>query len=282
MHRQIIGIKKTKHSKNLLIYIALILGVIFTITPFLWMVLTSFKTRGEAMQVPPIIFPEVWQIENYTKIFDKLPFGRIYLNTIISSTITTIAQLVLCSMAGYSFGRIKFPGRDIIFMAFLAILMIPPSLFILPQYLIIQNLKLLDTIPALFIPNLFSAFGTFLLRQFFMSLPTELEEAARLDGCNHFKIYTKVMLPLVKSGLTALGILTFKFAWNDLMWPLIVNSSTSKITLSAALSNLQGQYVTDYPAMMAGSVMAVLPMIAVFAIFQRQFIEGIAMTGTKA
>lgn len=167
-------------------------------------------------------------------------------------------------------------------MLFLAILMIPPSLFILPQYLIIQNIGLLDTIPALFIPNMFSAFGTFLLRQFFMSLPMELEEAARLDGCNHFKIYYKIMVPLVKSGLTALGILTFKFAWNDLMWPLIVNSSTSKMTLSAALSNLKGQYATDYPTMMAGSVMAVIPMIVVFTIFQRQFIEGIAMTGTKA
>ena len=192
-----------------------------------------------------------------------------------------IMQLLLCSMAAYAFGRIKFPGRNVIFGVLLAVLMVPSSFFILPQYLIIQKMGLLNTIPALFIPNLFSAFGTFLLRQFFMALPDEIEDAARLDGCNHFMIYSRIMLPLIRSGLVALGILTLRFAWNDLMWPLIVNTSTEKMTLSAGLSFMQGQYATDYPTMMAGAVMAVLPLLILFAIFQKQFIEGVAMSGIK-
>lgn len=265
----------------LIVYLILIIGIAITILPFAWMVLTSLKGQSEAVRVPPVIFPEVLRFENYSNVFDKLPFAKMYLNTIISAIVTVVVQILLCSMAAYAFGRIKFPGRNLIFGVLLAVLMVPSSFFILPQYLIIQNMGLLNTIPALFIPNLFSAFGTFLLRQFFMALPDELEDAARLDGCNHFMIYARIMLPLIRSGLVALGILTLRFAWNDLMWPLIVNTSTEKMTLSAGLSFMQGQYATDYPTMMAGAVMAVLPLLVMFAIFQKQFIEGVAMSGIK-
>lgn len=143
------------------------------------------------------------------------------------------------------------------------------------------SVGLLNTIPALFIPGLFSAFGTFLMRQFFMALPNELEDAARIDGCNHFMIFSRIMFPLVKPGLVALAILTLRSAWNDLMWPMIVNTSPEKMTLSAGLSYLQGQYATDYPVMMAGAVLAVLPLLILFALFQKQFIEGIALQGIK-
>lgn len=274
---------KEKHFKwgYLIVYLILIMGIVITILPFVWMVLTSLKGQSEAVRVPPVIFPEVFRFENYLNVFDKLPFAKMYLNTIISAIVTVAVQLLLCSMAAYAFGRIKFPGRNLIFGILLAVLMVPSSFFILPQYLIVQNMGLLNTIPALFIPNLFSAFGTFLLRQFFMALPDELEDAARLDGCNHFMIYARIMLPLIRSGLVALGILTLRFAWNDLMWPLIVNTSTEKMTLSAGLSFMQGQYATDYPTMMAGAVMAVLPLLVMFAIFQKQFIEGVAMSGIK-
>lgn len=155
------------------------------------------------------------------------------------------------------------------------------SYFILPQYQIVQSLGLLNSLPALFLPNMFSIFGTFLLRQFFMALPNELEDAARIDGCSRFMIFVKIMLPLVRSGLIALGILTLRFAWNDLMWPMIVNTASEKMTLSAGLALLQGQYVTEYPIMMSGAVMAVLPLLISFAIFQKQFIEGIAIQGIK-
>ena len=266
---------------HLIVYLILIMGIVVTILPFAWMVLTSLKGQTEAIRVPPVIFPEVLRFENYTKVFEKIPFARMYMNTIINAVVVVIMQLLLCSMAAYAFGRIKFPGRNVIFGVLLAVLMVPSSFFILPQYLIIQKMGLLNTIPALFIPNLFSAFGTFLLRQFFMALPDEIEDAARLDGCNHFMIYSRIMLPLIRSGLVALGILTLRFAWNDLMWPLIVNTSIEKMTLSAGLSFMQGQYATDYPTMMAGAVMAVLPLLILFAIFQKQFIEGVAMSGIK-
>lgn len=274
--------KKKKHTiGDVVTYVVLVLGAIIALFPFVWMILTSLKSQSEAIIMPPVVFPKAPIFSNYTDIFDMIPFAKIYLNTIISTLVTVAAQLIFCSMAGYAFARIKFPGRDVIFVCLLAVLMVPPTFFILPQYRIINSLGLLNTIPALFLPNLFSAMGTFLLRQFFLSLPAELEDAAWLDGCNRGQIFFKIMLPLVKPGLVSLGILTFRFAWNDLMWPLIVNTSTDKMTLSAALSYLQGQYVTDIPGVMAGAVMSVVPIVVLFAIFQKQFIEGVAHTGIK-
>ena len=182
-----------KSRKNWLIHLILILGIGITVFPFLWMVLSSFKTIGESMQIPPTIFPAHFQLDAYTKIFETLNFGTVYTNTIITTIITTAVQVAFCTMAGYAFGRLEFPGKNVIFVVILSILMVPGQIFLVPQYLIIQKLGLINTIPALFLPNLFSAFGTFLLRQFFMSLPKELEEAALLDGCNRFQIFGKIM-----------------------------------------------------------------------------------------
>ncbi len=273
--------KKKYNVGKFFVYIILIGGVGITVFPFIWMILTSFKSQIESIKIPVTIFPKEWLIKNYFAVFNAIPFGRMYLNTIINAVVIVSVQLIFCSMAAYAFARLKFPGKNAIFTVLLSVLMIPSSFFILPQYQIIQGLNLLNTIPALFLPNLFSIFGTFLLRQFFKSLPDSLEDAARIDGCNRFMIYYKIMLPLVKSGLVALGILTLRFAWNDLMWPLIVNTSEQKMTLAAGLSSLQGQYVTDYPLMMAGAVMSVAPLLILFAIFQEQFIEGIALSGVK-
>lgn len=272
--------KKLDFSK-ILIYIVLLIGVVITIAPFIWMILTSLKTQHETMKIPIAIFPKkiIWQ--NYPAVFQKIPFAKMYWNTIVSAGATVIAHVIICSMAAYAFARIKFPGRDAIFLLLLSILMIPQSFFILPQYSIIQKMGLLNTIPALFIPQMFSAFGTFLLRQFFMSLPKELEDSANLDGCNPFMTYLFIMLPLVKSGLVALSVITLRYAWNNLMWPLVVNTSPEKMTLPAGLSYLQGQFVTEYPTMMAGAVLSVIPLLVVFAIFQKQFIEGIALSGIK-
>ena len=273
--------KKKYNVGKFFVYIILIGGVGITVFPFIWMILTSFKSQIESIKIPVTIFPKEWLIKNYFAVFNAIPFGRMYLNTIINAVVIVSVQLIFCSMAAYAFARLKFPGKNAIFTVLPSVLMIPSSFFILPQYQIIQGLNLLNTIPALFLPNLFSIFGTFLLRQFFKSLPDSLEDAARIDGCNRFMIFYKIMLPLVKSGLVALGILTLRFAWNDLMWPLIVNTSEQKMTLAAGLSSLQGQYVTDYPLMMAGAVMSVAPLLILFAIFQEQFIEGIALSGVK-
>ncbi|HCD45349.1 MAG TPA: sugar ABC transporter permease [Lachnoclostridium sp.] len=273
--------KRTSSHKKLLIHLILIAGISITVLPFLWMLCTSFKTKGESMAIPPTILPERFVTEAYYNVLTALPFGRIYMNTVFSTVITVAGQVMICTLAAYSFARIKFPGRDILFLVVLSVLMVPGQIFLVPQYLIIHKAGLLDTMPALFLPNLFSAFGTFMMRQFFLSLPDELEEAAILDGCSRFQILIKIMVPLVKSGVVALVIFTAKFAWNDFMWPLIVNTTTTKMTLAPALSTLQGQHTNDYPAQMAGAVLAVIPMIVLFFVFQKQFIEGVAHTGVK-
>ena len=247
----------TKHSKSkivngkLLVYVVLLLGCVVTLAPFAWMLLTSVKTQVEAVSIPPSILPRRWNFTSYLTLSDKLPFWRMYGNTVLTAIVTVIGQLTFCSLAGYSFARIHYPGRDALFVLCLAVLMIPSSFLILPQYLTIQKMKLLNTLRAIFLPNLFSAFGTFLMRQFFMAIPQELEDAARIDGCGHGRIFLQIMLPLVKPGLVSLGVLTLRFAWNNLMWPMIVNTSPEKMTLAAGLSYLQGQYLTDYPSIIS-------------------------------
>lgn len=273
--------KKTAAKNHILIHLVLIAGIAITVFPFLWMVLTSFKSLPESMRIPPTIIPEVFTTEAYEYVIEVLPFGTIYKNTILVTIITTLIQVAFCTMAAYGFARIDFPFKNAIFLILLSILMVPGQIFLIPQYLIIQDLGLVNTLPGLFLPNLFSAFGTFLLRQFFMSLPKELEEAALLDGCNRYQIFWKIMFPLVQPGIVALVIFTAKFAWNDFMWPLIVNSDPAKMTLAPALSLLKGQYASNYPAQMAGAVLAVIPMIVLFFIFQKQFIEGVAQSGIK-
>ena len=272
--------KRPSYSK-IVVYAVLILGCVITLAPFVWMFLTSMKTSMEAVSIPPSILPRTWNTDAYTSLGNKLPFFQMYWNTILTSVIIVAGQLLLCSLAGYAFARIRFPGRNFLFVLCLSVLMIPSSFLILPQYLIIQKMKLLNTLHAIYLPNLFSAFGTFLMRQFFMTIPLELEDAARIDGCGHGRTYLRIMLPLIKPGLVSLGVLTLRFAWNNLMWPMIVNTEKAKMTLSAGLSYLQGQYITDYPSIMAGAMLATIPLIIIYAIFQRQFIEGIALTGIK-
>ncbi|AJE87601.1 MULTISPECIES: carbohydrate ABC transporter permease [Streptomyces] len=262
-------------------HLVLSLGAVLTVFPLLWQVLTSFKSFGESTRVPPTIWPHHWEWSNYATVFDSIPFTEQFLNTLLMALLRTAAQLLLCSLAAYAFARIRFPGRQTIFLAFLAVLMVPGELFLLPQYQIMQNLGWLNSMQALVVPGMFSAFGTFLLRQFFMGLPVEVEEAARLDGANPFTVYWRIALPLARPGLLALGILTFLWSWNDLMWPLIVNTDPEQMPLSAGLASLQGAHLTDYPVLMAGSLLATLPVIVVFMVMQRQFIQGIAFSGMK-
>lgn len=272
---------KTRNKSNLIVHIILLLGVGITVFPFLWMVLTSFKSVAEAMAIPPTMFPKEFTIKPYQDIFETLPFARIYFNNIVTTVVVVVGQVTFCTMAAYAFARIEFPGKNAIFVIILSILMVPGQIFLIPQYMIIQKLGLVNTMTALFLPSLFSAFGTFLMRQFFMTLPKELEEAALLDGCNRFQIFGKIMLPLVKPGIVALVIFVAKFAWNDFMWPLIVNSDPSKMKLAPALSLMRGQYANNFPGQMAGAIISVIPMVILFFIFQKQFIEGVAHTGVK-
>ncbi|MEG0294254.1 carbohydrate ABC transporter permease [Enterococcus sp.] len=270
-----------KKSNKIVVHLLLILGSGIMIFPFIWMIITALKTKTEAIQVPPRILPEVAQWGNFSKIFEIFPFGNFYVNTIVSTLVITFGQVFLCALAAYAFARLEFPFKNFLFLLLLSILMVPGQTFLIPQYLTVQKLGLLDSIPALFLPGLFSAFGTFLLRQFFMSIPMEVEEAAIIDGASRIKIFFTIILPLSKSALISLSIFSLLYGWNSLLWPLIVNTSTDKMTLSAGLASLSGQYGTDFPMVMAGSFLACIPLIIIFLIFQKQFIEGIALSGGK-
>lgn len=273
--------KRKKVYQKLIIHAILLFGAIIMILPFVWMCLTSVKTLSESVQIPPILFAKDPQWHHFTDVLHKLPFVSFYINTLLMIVGRVAFALIFSSMAAYAFARLEFPFRNFLFSLVLIQMMIPSQIFITPQFLLAQKLGLLDSVPGLILPGLVSAFGTFLLRQFFMGLPDELEEAAILDGCNIWQIFFKIMLPLARSGLVALGIFTTLFAFKDLMWPLIVNISQHKMPLSAGLATLQGEYSTNYPELMAGSLLAIWPMLLIFVIFQKKFIEGIATSGGK-
>jgi multiple sugar transport system permease protein len=266
--------------KNLGVHTILIASALAMVAPFVWQVVTSLKSLSSATSVPPSLLPE-GRWENYGKVFDVLPFGHQFLNTVLMAGLRTIGQVLFCSMAAYAFARLRFPGRNVLFGVLLSVLMVPPQLFIIPQYQIMADLGWLNSLQALVVPGLFSAFGVFLLRQFFLGLPKELEEAAAIDGAGPVRIYWSIVLPLARPGLVALSLLVLLWSWNDLFWPLVVNTDPGKMTLSAGLASLQGQFQTDYPVLMAGALLASLPIIAIFTVLQRQFIQGIATSGIK-
>ncbi len=273
--------REPKTASKIFIHTTLIIGAIIMILPFIWMFLTSGKTVTESTVIPPIIFPEDFQWSNYSAVWNALPFVSFYWNTGVMIVGRVLFSTLFSAMAAFAVAKLDFPGKNLFFGIVLTQMMIPAQIFITPQYLLVQNMGLLNTVSALIIPGIVSAFGTFLLRQFFMQLPNDMMEAAKLDGASIGQIFFKIYLPLARSGLISLGIFTALFAYKDLMWPLIVNMSQDKMTLSAGLASLQGQYATNYPQLMAGSVISLLPMIILYIIFQKQFIEGIANTGGK-
>jgi multiple sugar transport system permease protein len=263
-------------------HIVLILGAIVMLVPFVWMILTAFKTNSEAMQINPfVIFPKVWRTDAFKSVLAKMHFVRLYANTLLMIAIRIICAVVTASMAGYAFGRLKFRGRNLCFSLVLFQMMVPSQIFIIPQYLMVSKLGMLNTIFSLVFPGLVTAFGTFLMRQAYMGLPRDLEDAARLDGCNIGQTFLYIMMPLTKSSMVALGIFTALFGYKELMWPLIANTEQSSMPLSAALAKLQGQYASNFPELMAASMIACIPMIVLYLIFQKQFIEGIATSGGK-
>ena len=274
--------KKNKIKQTIWIHAFLILVALGMIVPFVWMVLTSFKSVTESTQMNPFhFFPSQWLISNYTEAIRTNNFPILYFNTIMMMLWRIFSSVMFSAMAAYAFARLEFPGRNVLFGLVLFQMMVPPQLFVIPQYLMIDQLGMRNSIFALVFPGIVSAFGTFLLRQFFVGLPRELEESAKLDGCNIGQTFFKIMLPLAKSGLIALAIFTALFAFKDLLWPLIINSNADKATLSSALSKIQGAYAVNYPQLMAASVLAIWPMVALYIIFQKQFIQGIATSGGK-
>lgn len=262
-------------------YAALIAGSVIMIFPFVWMILTSFKTVPESMAVPPTILPKQVTAGNFKEALTSLPFLKLYLNTTLMILFRVICAVAFSSMAGYAFAMLEFRGKKLLFGIVLVQMSLPSQIFIIPQYQMVAKMGMANTIFALVFPGIVSAFGVFFLRQTYLGIPKEVGEAAYLDGCNQWQTFTKVMFPLTGTAVAALTIFTAVFAYSDLMWPLVVNSDLKMMTLSSGLATLRGQFSTNFPVLMAGSLLAMLPMVILYLIFQKQFVEGIASTGGK-
>lgn len=268
---------------SVLIHAILIIFSIIMIVPFAWMILTALKTNQEAISVSPFyIFPQNgWHWENFGTVWNSYNFVILYKNTLLMIFFRVLCACLTATMAGYAFGRLNFPGKKIMFSLVLIQMMVPGQIFIIPQYLMISKMGMMNTTFGLVFPGLVTAFGTYLLKTGYEGLPKDLEEAAGLDGCNVGQRFLKIMMPLTRSSMVSLGIFTAVFAFKDLMWPMIVCTKAETTTLSAALAKMQGQFTSDYPSMMAAAVLAVVPMIVIYVIFQKQFVEGIATSGGK-
>ncbi len=275
------SLKANRNTGTILMYAVLALGAVLMIFPFAWMLLTSFKSAGESVQIPPTILPKQWLVDNYRRALTSLPFLHLYVNTTLLIFFRVICAVAFSSAAGFAFAKLRFKGKNLLFSLVLVQMMLPSQIFIIPQYQMLAKMGLTNSMFALVFPGLVSAFGTFFLRQAYMGIPDELGEAAYLDGCTQWQTFTKVMLPLTRASMAALTIFTAVFAYADLMWPLIANTDLNKMTLSAGLSTLRGQFTTNYPVLMAGSLLAMIPMVVLYIMFQKQFIEGISMTGGK-
>lgn len=271
-----------KKISTVVIHAVCVLVSVTMLIPFLWMVLTAFKSVPESTQVDPFIFfPTVWRKDAFIAVMENMNFLLLYKNTLLLIFFRVLCAVLTATLAGYAFARLNFKGKNFMFSLVLFQMMIPSQIFIIPQYIMVSKIGALNSIFGLVFPGMVTAFGTFLLKQAYMTLPKDLEEAARLDGCNIPQTFLFIMAPLARSSMVALGIFTAVFAFKDLMWPMIVNTEKDMLTLSSALAKMQGQYATNFPQLMAASLIACLPMIVIYVIFQKQFIEGIATSGGK-
>lgn len=271
-------------ARLLLSHLFLGLGALTMVLPFLWMLSTALKESSNVFSFPPQWIPDPIRWENFQDAWTALPisFSRFYLNSALVSTTVTLGQVLTSSLAAFAFARLRFPGRDKIFFLYLSTLMIPGVVTMIPNFILLNLLGLKNTYTGLILPAIFTAYGTFMLRQFFMTLPRDLEDAARIDGCSFFGIYWRVTLPLSKPALATLTTFTFIGVWKDFLWPLIIIDSPRKMTLPIALSHFQGIYTTDWTLLMAASLFVMAPLVIVFLLGQRYFVEGISLTGIKA
>ncbi len=270
-------------SSKAIMYIVLIVMAFIMLVPFAWMILTALKTNQEAISVDPFYFfpAHGWHFENFGNVWQSYNFIVLYKNTLLMILLRVVFACLTATMAGYAFGRLKFPGKNFFFTLVLVQMMIPSQIFIIPQYLMVSDLGLLNTVSGLVFPGIVTAFGTYLLKTGYEGLPKDLEEAADIDGCNIGQRFLRIMMPLTRSSMVSLGIFTALFAFKDLMWPMIVCTKAETTTLSAGLAKMQGQFSSNYPNMMAAAVLAVVPMLVIYIIFQKQFVEGIATSGGK-
>lgn len=269
--------------KRITVYFLLLIGAVSMLIPFIWMLLTSLMTNSQIFKFPPEIIPSPIYFKNYVDVAKAIPITIYFFNSALIALLTTIGQLFIASMAGYAFARIEFKYREPLFLVFLATTMIPPQVNIVPLFFIMKQFHWIDTYQALIIPGLFGGFGIFLMRQWFKTLPKELEDAAKIDGCNPFQAYFRIALPLAMPALAILGIFTFIMTWNSFMWPLIVTNSESMRTLPLGLAIFKGSFreTTEWGQLMACAVISVIPVIGVFLLGQKYIIKGIVAGGLK-
>jgi multiple sugar transport system permease protein len=263
----------------LALHALLIAGSVVMLLPFAWMLSTSLKLPPDIFTYPPVWIPNPIAWQNYVKTVTVMPFGRFYLNSLIVTTGVTLLQLLTSSLAAFAFARMRFPGRNALFLLYLATLMIPFQVTMIPNFIVVRALGWYDTYQALILPPAFSAFSTFLLRQYFLGIPRDLDEAARIDGATSLRIWWQVIMPLAGPAIAALATFVSLNSWNDFLWPLIITNSPAMRTLPVGLSTFQGQYKTDWNLLMAGSVIAMVPVLLVYIIGQRWFIRGITLSG---
>jgi multiple sugar transport system permease protein len=266
-----------------MVYLILILGTVVTLLPFVWAVLTSFKSSSEIIRIPPTFFPQHWTLQSYETIFNdpRVPLARFFSNSLFVAVMHVSITLFTSSLAGFIFAKYKFWGKDIIFAYILAQMMIPFQIVMIPSYLILVKLHLVNSLWGLIIPSMVDAFGIFLMRQFIESIPNELMDAARIDGAGEFTIYWRIILPQLGAPLAALGIFSFMAVWNDYLWPLIVITTHERRTLPLLLNWYNNAHGTRYDLTMAASVLVLLPILLVYILFQRWIVRGVALTGFK-
>lgn len=251
------------------------------VVPFAWMLSASFKAKTEIFSNPIRWIPRVFRLVNYKTVFHDIPFAIYFLNTAKISIAVTVLQLITCSMAAYAFAKLKFPGRDKLFLGYLGTMMVPWHAIMIPQFMVIQKFHLYDNQLSLILTGAFSAFGVFILRQNMISIPDSLSEAAKIDGCGPFRIFTKIILPLSKSGLATLTALCFTNVWNDYMGPMIYLDTDTKKTIQLGLATFKREFDTNYGAIMAGTVISLIPVVIVYSLAQKYIVEGVAFTGVK-
>lgn len=273
--------KKKLDIPYIILFVAVFIGAVIMFIPYLWMVLSSLKGNHEILSGQTNIFPKEVSLEGYKTVLNDAPFLRWLVNSLISSTVITVFTLFTSALAGYIFAKFKFRGQKFSFLLILATMMVPFQVIMIPRYLIVSDLGLINNILALIIPNVISGFGIFLAKQFIESIPNDLIEAARIDGAGEFRTFWSLILPQIKPALSAVGIFTFMAAWNDYLWPLIVLNDLEKMTVPLALVFFNGQHVVNYNVVMSAGVLIMIPVVIVFLLFQRQFIKGMTMTGMK-
>lgn len=267
--------------QKVLFYLMLLLMTTIYIGPFLFSLSISFNAEQDVFSWPIKLLPEQWTLDNYKSVWTDLPFGNWLFNSVVITVIQTICNVFFASLAGFAFARLDFPGKNILFSILLASLMIPGIILLVPKFIILNEFRLINTYAGLTLPGLVSVVNIFLMKQFFETIPKDLEEAALIDGCSYFRIYWDIFLPISKPALAAVAIYTFQGSWNEFMWPVIVTTTRDMFTLPVGMAFLKNEFSVQWPLLMAGTILISLPTLAIFLIFQRYFVQGVASAGLK-